>query len=267
CDQGGKIPIRWTAPEAISYRKFSSASDAWSYGIVMWEVMSYGERPYWEMSNQDRNSLKESKGGTEMLLRFTKRMKKMSEKERKRAVKVRGSEDLGRIEGEFKAMDSVWLSNPADPWAVVILSIEEGYRLPAPMGCPVALHQLMLHCWQKERNHRPKFTDVVTFLDKLIRNPSSLLPLVEDIQSASSYEMDYPMFISIGDWLDSIKMTQYKSNFMAAGYNTLDSVARMSIEDVRRIGVDLIGHQRRITSSVQTLRHQLLHEQEKGFQV
>lgn len=64
----------------------------------------------------------------------------------------------------------------------MILSIEEGYRLPAPMGCPVALHQLMLHCWQKERSHRPKFTDVVSFLDKLIRNPSSLLPLVEDMQ-------------------------------------------------------------------------------------
>ncbi|XP_068593660.1 ephrin type-A receptor 6-like [Cebidichthys violaceus] len=202
---GGKIPIRWTAPEAISYRKFSSASDAWSYGIVMWEVMSYGERPYWEMSNQD-----------------------------------------------------------------VILSIEEGYRLPAPMGCPVALHQLMLHCWQKERSHRPKFTDVVSFLDKLIRNPSSLLPLVEDIQSlpeSPGEDMDYPMFISIGDWLDAIKMSQYKSNFMAAGYNTLDSVARMSIEDVRRIGVELIGHQRRISSSVQALRLQLLHEQEKGFHV
>lgn len=51
--QGGKIPIRWTAPEAIAYRKFTSASDVWSYGIVMWEVMSYGERPYWDMSNQD----------------------------------------------------------------------------------------------------------------------------------------------------------------------------------------------------------------------
>uniref|UniRef100_A0AAX7TFD1 Ephrin type-A receptor 6 n=1 Tax=Astatotilapia calliptera TaxID=8154 RepID=A0AAX7TFD1_ASTCA len=195
---GGKIPIRWTAPEAISYRKFSSASDAWSYGIVMWEVMSYGERPYWEMSNQD-----------------------------------------------------------------VILSIEEGYRLPAPMGCPVALHQLMLHCWQKERNHRPKFTDIVSFLDKLIRNPSSLLPLPE----SPGEEMDYPMFISVGDWLDSIKMSQYKSNFMAAGYNTLDSVARMSIEDVRRIGVELIGHQRRIISSIQTLHLQLLHEHEKGFHV
>ncbi len=51
--QGGKIPVRWTAPEAIAYRKFTSASDCWSYGIVMWEVMSYGERPYWNWSNQD----------------------------------------------------------------------------------------------------------------------------------------------------------------------------------------------------------------------
>lgn len=51
--QGGKIPIRWTAPEAITFRKFTSASDVWSFGIVMWEVMSYGERPYWGMSNQD----------------------------------------------------------------------------------------------------------------------------------------------------------------------------------------------------------------------
>ncbi|MFT7796419.1 ephrin type-B receptor 4 [Arapaima gigas] len=50
---GGKIPIRWTAPEAIAFRKFTSASDVWSYGIVMWEVMSFGERPYWDMSNQD----------------------------------------------------------------------------------------------------------------------------------------------------------------------------------------------------------------------
>lgn len=51
--QGGKIPVRWTAPEAIAYRKFTSASDVWSFGIVFWEVMSYGERPYWNWSNQD----------------------------------------------------------------------------------------------------------------------------------------------------------------------------------------------------------------------
>uniref|UniRef100_A0A8C5DS10 receptor protein-tyrosine kinase n=1 Tax=Gouania willdenowi TaxID=441366 RepID=A0A8C5DS10_GOUWI len=50
---GGKIPVRWTAPEAIAYRKFTSASDVWSYGIVMWEVMSFGERPYWDMVIND----------------------------------------------------------------------------------------------------------------------------------------------------------------------------------------------------------------------
>lgn len=49
--QGGKIPIRWTAPEAIRYRKFSSSSDVWSFGIFVWETMAYGERPYWDWSN------------------------------------------------------------------------------------------------------------------------------------------------------------------------------------------------------------------------
>ncbi len=41
---------------------------------------------------------------------------------------------------------------------------------------------------------------------------------------------DYPLFISIGDWLDSIKMSQYKNNFITAGYTTLDSISTMSIE-------------------------------------
>ncbi len=53
--QGSKIPVRWTATEAFQHRKFSSASDVWSFGILMWEVMSYGERPYWDMSNQEVN--------------------------------------------------------------------------------------------------------------------------------------------------------------------------------------------------------------------
>ncbi|KAK4337194.1 hypothetical protein RND71_043293 [Anisodus tanguticus] len=51
--RGGKIPVRWTAPEAIAFRKFTSSSDVWSFGIVCWEVLSYGERPYWNWSNQD----------------------------------------------------------------------------------------------------------------------------------------------------------------------------------------------------------------------
>lgn len=51
--QGGKIPIRWTAPEAIAHRIFTSASDVWSFGIVMWEVLSFGDKPYGNMTNQE----------------------------------------------------------------------------------------------------------------------------------------------------------------------------------------------------------------------
>lgn len=63
-------------------------------------------------------------------------------------------------------------------FAQVIKAVEEGYRLPSPMDCPAALYQLMLDCWQKDRNSRPKFDEIVNMLDKLIRNPSSLKTLV-----------------------------------------------------------------------------------------
>ena len=45
--------MRWTAPEAIAYSKFTSASDVWSYGVVIWEILSFGERPYCGWTNQD----------------------------------------------------------------------------------------------------------------------------------------------------------------------------------------------------------------------
>lgn len=56
----------------------------------------------------------------------------------------------------------------------VIKAVDEGYRLPPPMECPATLYQLMLDCWQKDRNNRPKFEQIVSILDKLIRNPSNL---------------------------------------------------------------------------------------------
>lgn len=46
------------------------------------------------------------------------------------------------------------------------------------MDCPTALYHLMMDCWQKDRNSRPKFDEIVSLLDKLIRNPSSLKSLV-----------------------------------------------------------------------------------------
>ncbi|KAE8600125.1 hypothetical protein XENTR_v10013085 [Xenopus tropicalis] len=194
---GGKIPIRWTAPEAITYRKFSSASDVWSFGIVMWEVLAYGERPYWNMTNRD-----------------------------------------------------------------VINSVEEGYRLPAPMGCPAALHQLMLDCWQRDRNERPRFSLIVSVLDNFLRNPENLKASATVSRFTHPRldrgHLDVSSCASVDAWLDSIKMGRYKENFLMGGYSSLGLVMRMNIEDIRQLGISLVGHQKKILTSIQIMRAQLI---------
>uniref|UniRef100_A0A8C4T1U9 Ephrin type-A receptor 10 n=1 Tax=Erpetoichthys calabaricus TaxID=27687 RepID=A0A8C4T1U9_ERPCA len=203
----GKSTVLWTAPEAIQYHRFTSASDVWSFGIVMWEVMSYGERPYWDMSNQD----------------------------------------------VFKA-------------------IEDGFRLPAPMNCPLPLHQLMLDCWQKDRDERPKFAQIHSILNKMVRNPESIktstitrtstsIPLIERTFTS------FPSFNSVGEWLEAIEMGRYKDNFTAAGYCYLESVARMTVQDVMSLGITSLDHQKQILTAITTLRAQVIQMHGRGVQV
>ena len=50
---GGMIPVKWTAPEALFYKKYSTASDVWSYAMVLYEIWSVGHKPFHDLSNID----------------------------------------------------------------------------------------------------------------------------------------------------------------------------------------------------------------------
>ncbi|KAA0710292.1 Ephrin type-A receptor 7 [Triplophysa tibetana] len=205
----GKSSVLWTAPEAIQYHRYSSASDVWSFGIVMWEVMSFGERPYWDMGNQD-----------------------------------------------------------------VIKAIEDGFRLPAPVNCPPSLHQLMLDCWQKERTERPTFTQIHSALSKTIRSPDNIgsstlgrRTLGSSVSLADRTLPSFPSFSSIGEWLEAVDMGRYKDNFTSAGYCYLESVARMTVQDVLSLGITSLEHQKQILTAIQTLRAQVIQMHGRGVQV
>uniref|UniRef100_S4RYJ1 receptor protein-tyrosine kinase n=1 Tax=Petromyzon marinus TaxID=7757 RepID=S4RYJ1_PETMA len=156
----------------------------------------------------------------------------------------------------------------------VIKAIEEGYRLPAPMDCPLPLHQLMLDCWQKERSDRPKFGQIVGILDKMIRNPNVLKTSASgDVTTRSANSLldqsipDFGSFRSVEEWLDAIKMGRYKDNFASAGYTSLEQVVQLDSDDIVRIGITLIGHQKKILSSVQSMKADLVQLHNQGVHV
>ncbi|XP_045884672.1 receptor tyrosine-protein kinase erbB-3a isoform X2 [Micropterus dolomieu] len=49
----GKAPIKWMALESIMFRRYTHQSDVWSYGVTVWEMMSYGAEPYTTMRPQE----------------------------------------------------------------------------------------------------------------------------------------------------------------------------------------------------------------------
>uniref|UniRef100_A0A671WJT3 Focal adhesion kinase 1 n=1 Tax=Sparus aurata TaxID=8175 RepID=A0A671WJT3_SPAAU len=49
----GKLPIKWMAPESINFRRFTSASDVWMFGVCMWEILMYGIKPFQGVKNND----------------------------------------------------------------------------------------------------------------------------------------------------------------------------------------------------------------------
>ena len=50
---GGKMPIKWLALECIQHRVFTHKSDVWAFGVTIWEILTYGGKPYEHVAVRD----------------------------------------------------------------------------------------------------------------------------------------------------------------------------------------------------------------------
>lgn len=59
---GGSCPVRWMAPESLKRRQWSMQSDVWSCGVLLWEIWSAGDFPYFEVNDNSEVSRKVAEG-------------------------------------------------------------------------------------------------------------------------------------------------------------------------------------------------------------
>ncbi|KAG7216624.1 hypothetical protein INR49_023333 [Caranx melampygus] len=52
-NENDAIPIRWMPPESIFYNRYTTESDVWAYGVVLWEIFSHGMQPYYGMGHEE----------------------------------------------------------------------------------------------------------------------------------------------------------------------------------------------------------------------
>jgi len=99
---GGQLPVRWTAPEALEERRFGQSSDVWSFSVLCYEIWTKAALPYKGFNNE-----------------------------------------------------KVWVK------------VLNGYRLPCPEMCSMAVFQMMLWCWEKDPKQRPTFENLSTFFSEM----------------------------------------------------------------------------------------------------
>ena len=127
-------PIRWMSPEAIVRRKFSAASDVWSFGILQWEMFYPAKTPYENMDN----------------------------------LQVCGWSYSIHV-----CIHALHVFINRFSRVQVAMKINEGYRLPTPRGCPAVVSRVMKACWHANPAKRPSFLLITTLLTSRVSTNST----------------------------------------------------------------------------------------------
>ncbi|KAF5279161.1 hypothetical protein FQR65_LT03407 [Abscondita terminalis] len=100
-----KVPFPWCAPESLRYRQFSHSSDAWMFGVTVWEMFTFGEEPWIGL------------GGSEILRKIDRDGERLHQPEA-------CPPDI------YEMLLKCWLKNPQE--RPTFASIKESFRLSAP---------------------------------------------------------------------------------------------------------------------------------------
>lgn len=100
------------APESLYDNIFTTKTDVWSFGILMWEIVTLGSTPY-----------------------------------------------PGMAAGE------------------VMRKVRDGYRLEKPEHCKREIYNIMYYCWDKDKDKRPQFTELVQTLESLMVSENDYIEL------------------------------------------------------------------------------------------
>ena len=109
---GGKVPVKWTAPEAIHFKKYSTASDVWSYGCLLYEIWTLGRKPFEKFSN----------------------------------IKVCNKLYYIYVILGYNLVSCHKYSRRFSI-SQALQFVANGKRLSSPSGCPRAIYSMMIQCW------------------------------------------------------------------------------------------------------------------------
>jgi hypothetical protein len=137
--------VRWTAPEALEKQKFSSASDCWSFGVVLYEM--------WTEVCAERMIVREKEKG-------------IQESTRPEPQVFSPPPSLPMFDVCFRVQASMPYADMTNQ--KVWLAVCEGYRLPCPSRCPEWLHDIMMRCWDANPQDRPMFFELREIFTRVI---------------------------------------------------------------------------------------------------